>query len=86
MVTAVTGEPTSALAMFAIFCFGQGVGNVLAGPISGGLLLKVVNSEDYGASRYKSIVIFTGCTMMVSAASIGFWYLCRSKRRLGSDS
>jgi hypothetical protein len=36
MGTAVTGEPTAALAMFSIFCFGQGVGNVLAGPISGG--------------------------------------------------
>lgn len=86
MGTAVTGEPTSALVMFAIFCFGQGVGNVLAGPISGGLLLKAVNSEDYGASRYKSIVIFTGCAMMVSATSVGFWYFCRSKWRLGSDS
>jgi predicted MFS family arabinose efflux permease len=27
MGTAITGEPTAALATFAIFCFGQGVGN-----------------------------------------------------------
>jgi cyanate permease len=86
MGTAVTREPTSALVMFAIFCFGQGIGNVLAGPISGGLLFQVVNSADYGASRYKPIVIFIGCTMMASAISISFWYMYHSKWRTGSDS
>jgi MFS family permease len=80
MGTAVTGEPTAALAMFSIFCFGQGVGNVLAGPISGGLLLGVVNSKDYGASRYKPVIIFTGCTMIISAISVGSWNLYRSRR------
>jgi MFS family permease len=80
MVTAVTGEPTAALAMFSLFCFGQGVGNVLAGPISGGLLLGTVNSADYGASKYKAIVIFTGSTMVASAVCVASWYLRPWKR------
>lgn len=79
MGTAVTREPTAALVMFAIFCFGQGVGNVLAGPISGGLLLDAMSCAGYGASKYKPVVIFTGCTMVTSALSIGCWYLRPSR-------
>jgi len=81
MGTAITGDPTAALALFAVFCFGQGVGNVLAGPISSGLLSKMVDRADYGASRYKSVVIFTGCSMVVSTVSIGSWYLRPSRLR-----
>lgn len=79
MGTAITTEPTAALATFSIFCFGQGVGNVLAGPISAGLLLRVVRPGDYGALRFKSVIIFTGCAMVMSAVSIGTWYI-RPKR------
>ena len=82
MGTTITREPTAALVMFSIFCFGQGVGNVLAGPISGGLRLGAVDPTDYGASRYKAIIIFTGCTMIVSAASVGSWYLRPSRQRI----
>ena len=81
MGTAITREPTAALVMFVIFCFGQGVGNVLAGRINGELHLNAVNSTDYGASRYKAIIIFTGSTMIVIAASVGFWYLRPSRQR-----
>jgi MFS family permease len=79
MGTAVTREPAAALVIFAIFCFGQGVGNLLAGPISGRLLSGAVNSTDYGASRYKTMVIFTGCTMVLSAMSVCCWYLRPSR-------
>ncbi|MBN6743365.1 hypothetical protein JKG47_23490, partial [Acidithiobacillus sp. MC6.1] len=33
MGTAVSEEPTAAMAIFSLFCFGKGLGNVLAGPI-----------------------------------------------------
>lgn len=79
MGTAVTSDPTAALATFSIFCFGQGVGNVLAGPISAVLLSRIVAIGDYGAVRYKSVVIFTGCTMIISAMSVVSWYI-RPKR------
>jgi MFS family permease len=81
MGTAITGEPTAALATFAVFCFGQGLGNVLAGPISSGLLSKMVDRAEYGASRYKAVVIFTGCSMVLSTISIGSWYLRPSRMR-----
>jgi predicted MFS family arabinose efflux permease len=82
MGTAITTDPTAALATFSIFCFGQGVGNILAGPISAGLLTQVVKPRDYGALRYRSVVIFTGCAMVVSALSVGSWYV-RPKRVRG---
>lgn len=82
MGTAITKEPTAALALFAVFCFGQGIGNVLAAPISSGLLSKMMDKAEYGASRYKSVVIFTGCSMALSAISIGSWYLKLSRLRV----
>jgi MFS family permease len=79
MGTAITKDPTAALATFSIFCFGQGVGNVLAGPISASLLTRIVNRGQYGALRYRHMVIFTGIAMVVSAMSVGSWYI-RPKR------
>ena len=79
MGTAITGEPTAAFATFSIFCFGQGVGNVLAGPISSELLSKLVDTTDYGASKYKAVVLFTGCAMVVSAVTVGSCYLRPSR-------
>lgn len=81
MGTAVTSEPTAALVMFAIFFFGQRIGNVLAGPVSWGLLVGAVNSAGYGASKCKTLAAFTGCTMVISATSVGCWYLCPSRWR-----
>ncbi|PQE17528.1 Major facilitator superfamily transporter protein [Rutstroemia sp. NJR-2017a BBW] len=70
MGTAVTSNQSSALAIFCVFSFLQGIGNILAGPISGSLLSPVVDSHEYGYVRYKVLVIFTACSMVVSAASI----------------
>ncbi|OZJ02031.1 hypothetical protein BZG36_04945 [Bifiguratus adelaidae] len=73
MGTAISEDPTSALATFSIFSFGQGVGNVLAGPISAGLLSNAT-SFGYGM-KYKAVVIFTGACMVLSALSIVTLYL-----------
>lgn len=73
MGTAVTSEPTAAFATFGLFCFGKGVGNVLAGPISGTLITGMVQLGSYGASRYEAVVVFTGACMLVSAGCIGLW-------------
>ena len=75
MGTAVSEEPTAALATFGIFVCCQGVGNVLAGPISVELLKGPVRREMYGVVRYKAMVIFTGACMLLSAVSIGTWYV-----------
>ena len=75
MGTAVSEEPTAALATFGIFTFCQGAGTVLAGPISTRLLSGGVERDSYGIMRYKALVLFTGGCMLLSALSIGSWYI-----------
>ena len=79
MVTAISEEPSASQTMFGLFCFGKGVGNVLAGPISAGLLRLSTDSHGYGHGAYKAVVIFTGVCLLLSASSLGPVY-CRPKR------
>lgn len=81
MGTAVSEEPTAALATFGILNFFQGSGNVLAGPISAGLLSGAVQRTSYGIMRYKALVLFTGVCMLLSALSIASWYVKPSSLR-----
>jgi predicted MFS family arabinose efflux permease len=75
MVTAVSDEPSASQAMFSLFCFGKGVGNVLAGPISAGLLRLATGSTGYGHGMYKAVVVFTGVCLVLSAGSLSATYL-----------
>lgn len=70
MVTAISDEPSASQAMFGLFCFGKGVGNVLAGPISAGLLRLSTDSSGYGHGMYRAVVIFTGVCLLLSAGSL----------------
>ena len=79
MGSAVSDEPTAALATFSLFCFGKGVGNVVAGPISASLIQPVVLIGSYGSMKYKAVILFTGSCMLCSAASVGAWW-ARPKR------
>jgi len=79
MGNAVSSEPTSALATFSLFCFGKGVGNVVAGPLSAILIKPLTDIESYGVMKYKSIIIFMGSCMLGSTISIAAWYM-RQKR------
>ena len=74
MGSAVSDEPTAALATFSLFCFGKGVGNVVAGPISALLIQPIIVVGNYGAMKYKGIILFTGACMLGSAFSVGAWY------------
>lgn len=74
MVTAVSEEPSASQSMFSLFCFGKGVGNVLAGPISAGLLGLSTGTTGYGHGMYRAIVIFTGGCLLLSAGSLGAIY------------
>lgn len=80
MGTAVALQTGDAMTMFCIYCFAQGIGNVLAGPVSGALLRPTVDDEEYGVSRYKSIVLLTGLTMAASACFIGVSFFVPTKR------
>jgi predicted MFS family arabinose efflux permease len=79
MATAISKEPSASQAMFGLLCFGKGVGNVLAGPISAGLLGLSSNTAGYGHGMYKAVVIFTGACLLLSAGSLSSAY-CRPKR------
>lgn len=70
MVTAVDDEPSASQSMFGLFCFGKGVGNVLAGPISAGLLQVSSGTAGYGHGMYRAIVVFTGVCLSLSACSL----------------
>ncbi|KAL8870067.1 MAG: hypothetical protein Q9174_003800 [Haloplaca sp. 1 TL-2023] len=83
MGTAVSDDPTVALATFSVYVVCQGVGNVLAGPISAGLLTDGVRKDGYGILRYRAMVIFTGGCMLISAVSVGLWHW-RPKRLTAS--
>jgi predicted MFS family arabinose efflux permease len=74
MGTAVTSDGTAAFAAFGLFNFGKGLGNVLAGPISAGLLLNSVDTLKYGAGRYKAVILFAGSCMLASAVSATLCY------------
>ncbi|KAI4728764.1 MFS general substrate transporter [Aureobasidium sp. EXF-10728] len=71
MGSAVAPEQDNAMVMFCTFSFAQGIGNVLAGPISGALLNSTVDTDDYGYTRYKALIIFTGATMVASTMCVG---------------
>jgi predicted MFS family arabinose efflux permease len=79
MGRAVSEDSSAAVATFAIFVFLQGIGNILVGPISAGLLSKGIVVGGYGILRYRGLVVFTGTCMFGSAMVIGLWHL-RPKR------
>ena len=84
MVTAISEEPSASQAMFGLFCCGKGVGNVLAGPISAGLLRlsSDTSTGGYGHGTYKAVVVFTALSLLLSTASLSTVYL-RPQRWLG---
>ena len=84
MGRAVSDDPSGVVATFAILVFLQGVGNVLVGPISAGLLEKTVRIDAYGINMYKSLVIFTGGSMSLSAVVIVLWFLLPKKGERGT--
>ncbi|KAJ4335570.1 hypothetical protein N0V95_008866 [Ascochyta clinopodiicola] len=75
MVTAVSSEPSAAQAMFGLFNFGKGIGNVAAGPISAGLLRWGTGGGGYGMGTYKAVVMFSGVCLLLSAGTLGTVYL-----------
>ncbi|KAG9554878.1 MFS general substrate transporter, partial [Aureobasidium melanogenum] len=83
MGTAVAAEHSDAMIMFCLFSFAQGIGNVLAGPVSGALLLPDIDEHAYGYVRYRILIIFTGAAMFASAAFIALSYLVPSKVKRG---
>lgn len=71
MTRAISTEQSSMLTLYSFFVFLQGIGNVLVGPITAGLMSAAVNLADYGASKYKESIIFVASSWMLGAVLIG---------------
>ncbi|KAH8816590.1 MFS transporter, MCP family, solute carrier family 16, member 10, variant [Xylogone sp. PMI_703] len=76
MGTAVTQQQAAAFMTFSLFSFGKGLGNVLAGPISAGLLSHSIVDRSYGMTKYQGVIVFMGICMLSSAAIVGAWHIC----------
>ncbi|KAK0347786.1 hypothetical protein LTR91_004516 [Friedmanniomyces endolithicus] len=81
MGTTISSEPTAAFAVFGLLNLGKGVGDVLAGPIGGALLMKRVEVGSYGTMDFAAVVLFAGSCMFTSAATISLCYVDFSKFR-----
>jgi len=77
MGRAVSDDPSAAVTTYSILAFLQGFGNVLVGPISAALLSKRIRVQEYGAERYKELVVFTGSCLFASALIISAWHILR---------
>ncbi|KAJ5793951.1 major facilitator superfamily domain-containing protein [Penicillium paradoxum] len=75
MASSVTADPTATSMVFSLLCFGKGIGNVLTGPLSAGLISRVVALEKYGLAKYMSVVAFTGGCMAFSGVVVCSWYI-----------
>ncbi|OIW22987.1 major facilitator superfamily transporter [Coniochaeta ligniaria NRRL 30616] len=85
MSTTVSSNPATAPMIYGLFCFGKGIGNVLAGPITGGLITALDSTDRFDLLRYAGIVVFTGISMLLSTCAIGSWYvkpLSRSMKKM----
>ncbi|KAH6664507.1 MFS transporter, MCP family, solute carrier family 16, member 10, variant [Halenospora varia] len=82
MGKAVSDDPSAVVATYSILVFLQGIGNVLVGPLSNGLLSSNISIGVYGIAKYKELVIFTGSCMSLSAVIIALWYAAPKKIRM----
>lgn len=63
--------------VYAMMAFGKGVGNIVTGPITAGLISGYVSLGDYGLNRFAPAVIFVGSLMLCSSLSVVGWPLRR---------
>ncbi|KAF2148596.1 MFS general substrate transporter [Myriangium duriaei CBS 260.36] len=73
MSSSIDQNPQTSSMIFTLLCFEKGIGNVLAGPISGSLLHGLSIRNQYGLKRYAGIIFFTGTSMMLSACVVATW-------------
>lgn len=75
MGKAVSEDSSAAVATYAILVFVQGIGNILAGPVSGALLVGRVDRGGFGVLRYSALTILMGVCLGMSAVVVGLWHL-----------
>ncbi|KAI1477812.1 major facilitator superfamily domain-containing protein [Daldinia eschscholtzii] len=74
MGQAVDNDPSAVFALYAIFVFLQGTGNILVGPFSIALLTGPVAPERFGAGQYAGLIMLTAMSSLLAALIIGLWH------------
>lgn len=75
MGQAVSDDPSTVFATYAIFVFLEGIGNILVGPLSAVLLSsKTIMRESYAAGKYDGVVILTGTSSLLAALIVVCWH------------
>lgn len=75
MGRAVSDDPSTVFATYAIFVFLMGVGNILVGPLSAALMApREVVQEHFAGNKYEPMVILTGATSFVAAIIVLVWH------------
>ena len=84
MGRAVSNDPSTIFATYAIFVFLKGVGNILVSPLSAALISKPTMQTHFAAAKYDGIVLLTGTSSILAAVVIGIWHSCTYMLRLRS--
>jgi Cu2+-exporting ATPase len=74
MSTAITDDVAAGPIVFTLLNFGEGIGNVLAGPIGGFLLSNSQSTGTPSALSYRWAIVFSGVCMFASACTICLRY------------
>jgi MFS family permease len=70
MATALTPEERTKKTLYGVWCLERGVGNVLAGLLSGVLVSGRAEGGLFGAGRFEGLVVFTGACLVLSAVAV----------------
>ncbi|UNI19303.1 hypothetical protein JDV02_005495 [Purpureocillium takamizusanense] len=62
--------------VYSLMAFGKGIGNVVTGPVSAGLVRGQVTPGGYGLGRFGGLVVFVGSLMLLSSLE-GVWLPAR---------
>jgi hypothetical protein len=77
-VTTLTEDSATGLWLYGIFAFERGLGNVVAGPVSGLLLQGRSTGLSSDPSAYKPLIIFVGSAFIVSGFGGVGWAIRRT--------
>lgn len=74
MGRAVSNDPSTVFATYAVFVFLQGVGNILVGPLSAALISGPTILGRFGTGKYERVIVLTGTSSAITASVIGLWH------------
>ncbi|CAH0023682.1 unnamed protein product [Clonostachys rhizophaga] len=67
--------------VYSLMALGKGIGNIVTGPISAGLLTRSLSLGSYGLNKYEPAILFVGSLMLISSLAIVGWPIQRLMAR-----